>query len=280
MTEQLSIGFSPCPNDTYIFCALVHDKIPLPGITFAPPVLDDVETLNSWAMQGRLDVTKLSFHALGHVLDDYIMLAAGAALGRGCGPLLVSRAGFSPDLGTAKIAVPGTYTTAALLLKLYAPQAADLQVMRFEEIMPAVREGKVDAGVIIHESRFTYRGYGLAALQDLGQWWEELTGLPIPLGCIAIRRDFSAAIIREVEWAIRQSLQWANANPRECMSYIRGHAQEMEENVLQSHIDLYVNDFSLDIGGEGIAAVEELFRRGRAAGIFPAKTGLVMFGSL
>lgn len=278
MNEKLTLGFSPCPNDTYIFYGLVHNRIPLRGISFAPPLLEDVETLNSWAMQGRLDVTKLSFHALGHVVDDYVMLSAGAALGRGCGPLLVSRSGSFPDPGAARVAVPGRYTTAAMLLKLFAPQVANQVVMRFEEIMPAVRDGRVDAGVIIHESRFTYQQFGLAAIVDLGQWWEEVTGLPIPLGCIAVKRTFPGEIIEKVQQSVRSSLQWANSHPREGMDYIRRHAQEMEEKVLQNHIGLYVNDFSLDMGKEGFAAVKELFRRGRQAGIFPPGANDEMVG--
>lgn len=279
MHEELTLGFSPCPNDTYIFCGLVHNRIPLEGISFARPILEDVETLNSWALQNRLDVTKLSFHALGHVLDKYVMLSSGAALGRGCGPLLVCRSGSLPDLGAARIAVPGSYTTAALLLRLFAPQAANLEVMRFEEIMPAVQEGRVDAGVIIHESRFTYQQFGLIAIEDLGQWWEKRTGLPIPLGCIAMKRTFSREMIEQVQEAVRSSLRWADRHPRECMGYIRSYAQEMEDKVLQSHIGLYVNDFSLDMGEGGRAAVQELFRRGRQAGIFPPGTGDIMVES-
>lgn len=274
MSKELSLGFSPCPNDTYIFYALVHGLVPLQNIRFAEPVLDDVETLNSWAMEGRLDITKLSFHALGHVTDKYVMLSSGAALGRGCGPLLVTRAGSMFDPERASIAIPGKYTTAALLLQLYAPEAKHLRVMRFEEIMPAIADGRVDAGVIIHESRFTYGDMGLTAVQDLGEWWEKVTGLPIPLGCIAARRSLESHLIAEVDRAIRASLEWANAYPDKCMGYIRKHAQEMQENVLQNHIGLYVNDFSLQMDGEGKDAVSELFRRGRKTGIFPPDSGV------
>ena len=161
MTKKLTLGFSPCPNDTYIFNALVHNLIPSQLVSFAPPLLEDVETLNHLALAAKLDVTKLSFHAMGHVLDDYVMLSSGAALGRGCGPLLVTRPGFSQDLEHITIGIPGAYTTAAMLLRLYAPKALNLKIMRFEEIMPAVIKGKVDAGVIIHESRFTYQDLGL-----------------------------------------------------------------------------------------------------------------------
>lgn len=273
MTDRLTLGYSPCPNDTFIFYALVHDLVPLRRISFAPPVHGDVETLNHWALQGKLDVSKLSFHALGYVLDRYLLLGAGAALGRGCGPLLVARPGRLPDLARASIAIPGVYTTAALLLRLYAPRASRLQVMPFERIMGAVARGEVDCGVIIHESRFTYQEHGLVCLRDLGEWWEEETGLPIPLGCIAARRELPEAELREIEEAVRQSLLWARANPEAGMGYIRVHAQEMSDTVLRSHIGLYVNDFSLEIGEEGRAAVTELLRRGQAAGIFPATDG-------
>lgn len=267
--NRLSIGFSPCPNDTFIFFALVHDKVVLQDIAFALPVLEDVETLNLWALQRKLDVTKLSFHALGHVLDKYVMLSAGAALGRGCGPLLVSRAGHEFDPVRDRIAVPGEYTTAAMLLKLYEPRFQKMQVMRFDRIMPALANGLVDGGVIIHESRFTYQDFGLYCVRDLGEWWEGETGLPIPLGCIAARKDLPAEQLLEINNAIRKSLEWARSNPDKCMGYLRDHAQEMEKSVLQSHVDLYVNDFSLDIGTDGKAAVKELLRRGRQAGIFP-----------
>jgi len=270
MHRELSLGFSPCPNDTYIFHALVHNRVPLHHVAFLPPVLDDVETLNRWALEARLDVTKLSFHALGHVLDRYVMLSAGAALGRGCGPLLVSRPGCVLDPGRSTIAIPGTYTTAALLLKLFEPQVANLRVMRFEEIMPTVAKGRVDAGVIIHESRFTYSDHGLVAVQDLGEWWEELTDLPIPLGCIAAKTELPEQMITEVDSSIRASLMWAGNHPGESLQYIRSHAQEMEDTVLQSHIALYVNEYSLDIGDEGRAAIRELLRRGIEAGIFPS----------
>jgi len=274
MMHNLTIGYSPCPNDTFIFYALTHNRVRPEKASFAQPILDDVETLNRWALEKKLDVTKLSFHALGHTLDNYIMLTSGAALGRGCGPLLVTRKGKALNFSRARIAIPGQYTTAAMLLKLYAPQCENLQVMRFEEIMPAVRQGTVDGGVIIHESRFTYQNFGLECVQDLGEWWEDETGLPIPLGCIAARRTLSEDMLLEIDRTVRKSLEWAYAHPEQCMNYIRSHAQEMSDNVLHSHIDLYVNEFSLHIGKEGKKAVEELFRRGRSAGIFPNKSVL------
>jgi len=268
MTTPLSIGFSPCPNDTFIFYALVHQQVPLAQATLLPPHLEDVESLNRLALQGKLDVSKLSFHALGHVLDKYVMLNSGAALGRGCGPLLIARPEQKSSLTRSRIAIPGELTTAAMLLRLYAPEADDFVIMRFDEIMAAVKNKQVDYGVIIHESRFTYPDYGLESIEDLGLWWEELTGLPIPLGCIAARRTLAPEVIRDIDRAVKESLQWARVNPAACMGYIREHAQEMKEKVLQNHIGLYVNDFSLDMGEDGRAAVEELLRRGREARIF------------
>ncbi len=270
MHPPLTIGYSPCPNDTFIFHGLVHGRVPLRNFRLAEPVLEDVETLNGRALRAELDITKLSFHALGHVLDDYIVLNSGSALGRGCGPLLVTRPGMDVDLDRASVAVPGVYTTAAMLLRLYAPEAGNVQVMRFEEIMAAVADGRVDYGVIIHESRFTYQEQGLLEVQDLGAWWEEETGLPIPLGCIAARRRLPEHVLRAIDGAVRQSLLLARGLPDRGMAYIRQHAQEMDDAVLRSHIALYVNDFSLELGKEGRAAVAELLRRGRKAGLFPA----------
>jgi 1,4-dihydroxy-6-naphthoate synthase len=269
MSAPLTLGYSPCPNDTFIFSGLALGKIPLRHIHFAAPLLEDVETLNSWAMQGKLDVTKLSFHALGHAAASYTMLESGAALGRGCGPLLVTACAVgNPETWT--IAVPGQYTTAALLLRLFLPTHRRILTMRFDQIMDAVCSGQADAGVIIHESRFTYQKRGLRCVQDLGAWWEQKTGLPIPLGCIAARKNLASETVREIEAAIAASMSWAEAHQKECRKYIREHAQEMDEAVLSSHIRLYVNDFSLQLGEEGRAAVQELFRRGREAGIFHA----------
>ncbi len=272
---QLNIGYSPCPNDTYIFYAMVHGKIPLEHIAYAPPLLEDVETLNDWALEGRLDVTKLSFHALGHVADRYTLLRAGAALGRGCGPLLVTGAQRKKrDIADWKIAIPGRYTTAAMLLKLFEPACHQLVVMRFDDIMDGIKNGDVDAGVIIHESRFTYSQLGLDCVQDLGAWWEQETGLPIPLGCIAARNSLNSDIIEEIDSSIAASIRWTRENPASSREYIIQHAQELEQDVIQNHIGLYVNDFSLDIGVDGLAAVEELFRRGCIHGIFPQDTRL------
>ncbi len=268
--NPLSLGYSPCPNDTFIFYALAHGRCDTAGLRFAEPFLEDVETLNDWAMAHRLDVTKLSFHALGHVLDEYCLLGAGSALGRGCGPLLVTSAGKKlKNLAGSRIAIPGRYTTAALLFRMYAPGCTNLVEMRFDTIMEAIREGSVDGGVIIHEGRFTYEQMGLICLQDLGQWWEETTSHPIPLGCIAARRRLGPDCISRIETAVRNSLKFARAKPDLCLPYIRSYSQELEEEVVRSHIGLYVNDFSLNLGADGLAAVAEFLQRGRAAGILP-----------
>ncbi len=270
MTPPLTLGYSPCPNDTYIFYGLTHGKVAAPGIELALPLLEDVETLNSWAVDKKLDITKLSFHALGHVLDEYCVLSAGSALGRGCGPLLVARPDFDvATLRSAKIAIPGRLTTANLLFRMYSPASSNLIELRFDEIMDAVTKGEVDAGVIIHESRFTYAEQGLVCLQDLGQWWEETSGHPIPLGCIAARRTLGKERIGRIDQAIHDSIVWADEHPEECLPYIRKYAQEMDQQVMQNHIGLYVNDYSKALGTDGKAAIETFLRLGREANILP-----------
>jgi 1,4-dihydroxy-6-naphthoate synthase len=269
----LSLGYSPCPNDTFIFFALVHGRIPLPGLAFREH-LADVETLNRLAGSGELDVTKISYHAFGHLRGDYALLRTGGALGRGCGPLLVARRPLPPaELGRCRIAIPGRLTTAGLLLQLYG--GADIQavVLPYDRILPAVRDGEVDAGLIIHESRFTYQAYGLTCMVDLGHWWQELTGLPLPLGGILARRSLGPALIGTIEQAIGASLAWARRHPEETRAYLRQHAQELDDEVIDRHITLYVNDFSLDLGEEGLAAVRELLARAEKAGLIPAWDG-------
>lgn len=265
---KLSIGFSPCPNDTFIFHALTHGLAGEQCPGFFEALLEDVETLNEWALRGKLDVTKLSFHALGHVLDDYVLLAAGSALGRGCGPLVVARQAMDPEeLGRKKIAVPGRYTTAAMLLRLFVPACQDVVAMRFERIMPSIAAGEVDAGIVIHESRFVYQRYGLVLLRDLGAWWEDVSGFPVPLGGIVARRSLGNEVIHAVERCIRASVRRALARPEECISYVRQHAQELDDRVVREHIGLYVNSYSENLGEEGLAAVRAFLRRGRDAGI-------------
>jgi 1,4-dihydroxy-6-naphthoate synthase len=269
MTKRLSLGYSPCPNDTYIFYALTHNKITLAGHTIAVR-LEDVETLNQLALGGLLDLTKISYHAFGHLRDRYVLLHSGSALGRGCGPMVIapSTAGMH-SLRGKRIAVPGQLTTANLLLQLYGTGYEDLLVVPFDQIIPALQRGEAEAGVIIHESRFTYRQAGMYEVLDLGAWWEEESGLPIPLGGILARRDLGIETIQAVDQAIRSSLEYVRQHPREPRAYIKEHAQELDDAVIDAHIKLYVNDFSLDLGTEGQAAVETLLCRAEARGLIP-----------
>ena len=264
--KKLTIGYSTCPNDTHIFAGLSYnEKDSFPAFE---PVLGDVETLNGWALKGELDITKLSFFAFFKVQTAYALLHSGGALGRGCGPILVARAGA--DLNSLKdgiIAAPGNLTTARLLLTLYLGYEPQLQQMVFSNVMPAVRDGKADFGLVIHEGRFTLDAYGLQSILDLGGWWEEETGLPIPLGGIAIRRDLGASMARDVDERIRQSLSLAEGGSPMVEDYIISHAQEMDPSVIQQHIDLYVNRFSRDLGDEGQRAVRVLLDRAERAGL-------------
>ncbi len=266
--ETLTLGYSPCPNDTYIFYALVHGKVDTGGLSFRE-VLEDVETLNLMALKQGLDVTKVSAGALGVLRKGYVLLRSGGALGRGCGPLVVARNKCRmEELRGKRIAVPGVNTTAFLLLRLYDPSLGGHVVpMPFDEIMPAVCEGDVEAGLIIHESRFTYHEYGLTEIEDLGRWWESETGLPIPLGCIIARRALAKETVLKIEALIRESIVYAQAHPDEAAGYIRGHAQEMRDEVIDQHIGLYVNEFSVDMGDEGTAALERLIGMAQERGI-------------
>jgi 1,4-dihydroxy-6-naphthoate synthase len=269
MKQPLTLGFSPCPNDTFMFYPLVHGLVNTGGHSFNER-LEDVETLNRLAVKGVLDVTKVSYAALGHIREEYALLRAGSALGRGCGPLLVAKEQLAPaELAGKTIAIPGRYTTAHLLMRLYNPDLVNFLEMPFHEIMDAVLTGRADAGVIIHESRFTYQGFGLHQLVDLGQWWEAETGLPIPLGGIVARRSLGGDTIRSIEAALGAGVEYARANPAEAAHYIREHAQEMSEQVCAAHIGLYVNDFSQSLGSEGERAITELLRRAEAAGVVP-----------
>lgn len=258
--NELTLGYSPCPNDTFIFYALVHGAIDAGGLRFRE-ILEDVETLNLMARKQRLDITKVSFAVFAELREDYALLRSGGALGRGCGPLIVAREGVSlSSLRGKRIAIPGRNTTAFLLLRLLDPELGhNALVMPFDRIMSAVRDGHADAGLIIHESRFTYPAYGLVEVEDMGRWWEAETGLPIPLGCIIARRTLGASMAGRIDALVRQSLEYAFGHPHEPVDYIKGHSQEMADDVILRHIDLYVNDFSLDLGSEGVAAVETLF---------------------
>jgi len=270
MNKPLTLGYSPCPNDTYIFYALVRGKVTVPGITFQER-LEDVETLNQLALDGALDLTKISYHALGHLRDRYALLRSGGALGRGCGPLIVAKPGTPiEDLRSGTIAIPGKLTTAWLLLQLFDRGLNNVVVMTFDRIMQAVADGTVTAGLIIHESRFTYPRYKLEMLLDLGEWWERHSGLPIPLGGILGKRSLGTEILLNVEQAIRDSLSYARAHRAEVLAYVKKHSQEMDESVMMGHIDLYVNDFSRDLGNEGVRAVQQLFTEAEERGIFPS----------
>lgn len=255
---NLSLGFSPCPNDTFIFDALVNGAIDTGGLRFDTR-LEDVETLNQWAVQGKLDITKLSFAAGLKVADKYELLNSGSALGRGCGPLLIAREAASLEtVKNMKIAIPGAFTTANLLFSIAFPDAAHKQVMLFSDIEQAVLSGEADAGVIIHENRFTYQQKGLVKLIDLGEFWETQTGQPIPLGGIFIKKDIAADMRAKVDRLIHESLRHAYTQYPSLSPYVKSHAQEMDENVMRQHIDLYVNEFSLDLGEKGKEAVEKL----------------------
>ncbi|MHC1564829.1 MAG: menaquinone biosynthesis family protein [Candidatus Syntropharchaeales archaeon] len=266
---NLRVGYSPCPNDTFIFYALMHQQVQTADVTFTP-VIEDVETLNGMAFGHALDVTKVSFHAFGFLREDYALLHAGSALGRGCGPIVVARERFDPDrLRYKKIAIPGTYTTANLLLTLFEPCLENVVVMAFDKIMPAVAAGKVDCGLIIHEGRFTYPLYGLREVIDLGRWWEDETGFLIPLGGIVIDRSLGQDLIRDFDSWLKKSVEYALENRDVPMNYIKSHAQEMDADVILRHINLYVNDHTLNIGDEGIKAVEYLLKAGEEKGIIP-----------
>lgn len=269
MAKELTLGFSPCPNDTFMFYPLVHGLVDTGGLSCRER-LEDVETLNQLALAGELDVSKVSYHALGHIRDQYALLHSGSALGRGCGPLLVAAERIDPaNLRGKTIAVPGRYTTALLLLRLFDPELDNFIIMPFNEIMDAVLSGNVDAGVIIHESRFTYQGFGLHKLLDLGEWWEGETGLPIPLGGIVARRSLGTETISAVERALKAGVAYARTHPDEAARYICEHAQEMSPEVCAAHIGLYVNDFSTDLGDEGVRAISCLLQRAEQAGLIP-----------
>ncbi len=260
MAPTWQLGYSPCPNDTFIFFALAQGRIDTTPHQFEVS-LADVEVLNNRARDNRLDVTKVSASALLHLLGDYRLLRAGGAIGRGCGPLLVSRDfATMAELTGKTIAIPGELTTANLLLQLQGEHRGQRREMVFDQIMPAIARGEVDAGVIIHEGRFTYPAFGLHLVLDLGQWWEHQTGLPLPLGAIIMKRSLGEEAARWLEEKIRESLLYARSNPREAWPYIQAHAQEMEPHIIQQHIDMFVNDFSLDAGEEGAAAIEFLLQ--------------------
>jgi 1,4-dihydroxy-6-naphthoate synthase len=268
---KLSLGFSPCPNDTFIFDALIHHKIDTEGLTFDVS-FDDVETLNQKAFAAELDITKLSFHAFAHVLDKYVLLNAGSALGFGVGPLLIAK---NKDIDVTdvnlKVGIPGKFTTANFLLGLAFPHLKNKIEITFSEIEQKLLDNEIDLGLIIHENRFTYLDKGLHKVMDLGEFWERETGGPIPLGGIVIKRSLPEHVKQKVQRVLRKSVEYAFANPKSGLEFIRSHAQEMSEEVMYKHIDLYVNQYSLDLGVEGKKAVSLLFDKAADVGLIEGK---------
>ena len=275
MNESLTIGFSPCPNDTFIFDALVHGKIDTEGLEF-DVYLGDVEDLNQKAFHQELDITKISYHAFGHLTNDYVLLDTGSALGKGCGPILVkSSKDCLPELvegnnlSNLKIAIPGKFTTANFLLSIAHPEAKNKVEMLFSNIEKAVLNNDVDAGLLIHENRFTYQDRGLEKIIDLGEYWEKTTGALIPLGGIIIKRNLPAEIIKKVNRLLRKSIEYAFDNPESPLTYMQENAQEMDKKVMMQHVELYVNKYSLDLGGEGRNAITQMFNLAQQKGIIP-----------
>ncbi|HEY6616863.1 MAG TPA: 1,4-dihydroxy-6-naphthoate synthase [Vicinamibacterales bacterium] len=267
----LSLGFSPCPNDCFMFDAMVHGRIDLEGLDFNVRMAD-IEALNSSAFAGAVDITKLSFHAYAYCADDYVLLDAGSALGRNCGPLLISRRPIAPEevaAGDVRIAIPGKYTTANFLLSLAFPRATDKSECLFSDIERGVLDGRFDAGLIIHENRFTYADRGLKKIIDLGEFWESETGAAIPLGGIVISRRLPADVRQRVNRVMRRSVEYAFANRDASLPFVRANAQAMSDEVMYKHIDLYVNEYSVDLGVDGRRAVEVLFERARNSGVIP-----------
>ena len=267
--KTLTLGFSPCPNDTFIFGALATGKVEIPGFKLQI-IHEDVETLNKLAREALLDFTKISFHAFALVVNRYALLRSGAALGKGCGPLVVAREPRNIDsLRGEVIAIPGELTTANLLLQLCGDGFPEVYAVSYDTIMHRIQRGEFAAGVIIHEGRFTYRNYGLHQVVDLGAWWEESQGLPIPLGGILVRRELQSDVAEAVEDAIRRSLSFARQNSEEIWPYIKTHAHEMDDEVIAQHIDLYVNEYSLDLGEEGRVAIKKLLELAHERDLVP-----------
>ncbi|HEV3196182.1 MAG TPA: 1,4-dihydroxy-6-naphthoate synthase [Candidatus Cybelea sp.] len=269
-----TLAYSPCPNDTYIFGALTNgllDDVPEVRVHLA-----DIEELNNAAARSQFELTKVSYGAIPFLMDRYSILPSGGAVGRNCGPLLVARPAASPplfsDFARKRIAIPGERTTAYLLLQLALGARPKTVQMRFDRIIDAVANGEVDAGLIIHESRFTYREAGLISIADLGEWWENMTLLPVPLGAVIVRDDVDAGDVRRIQDAIRRSLAFARADEQAVMPYVREHAAEMSDDVMRAHIALYVNEFTDQLGETGRDAVNALFARARTAGILKAQT--------
>jgi 1,4-dihydroxy-6-naphthoate synthase len=266
---DLSLGFSTCPNDTYIFDAMVNGRIDTEGLSFKL-CLADVEELNQMAFSSTLDITKVSYHAFAYLSADYQLLTSGSALGSGNGPLLISKHKIYPDeLDELKIAIPGKYTTANLLLSLAYPNLHHKKEYLFSDIEEVILSGEADAGVIIHENRFTYQSKGLKKIVDLGELWEQQTGSPIPLGGIIVKRSLPQEIRSKVNRVLRRSVEYALQNPNDSLPFVRKHAQAMDEEVMRNHIRLYVNDFSVELGTKGREAITSLYTKCIEKSIFP-----------
>jgi 1,4-dihydroxy-6-naphthoate synthase len=268
---KLKLGFSTCPNDTFMFDALVNGRIDTEGLEW-DVTMADILHLNQAAIAGELDVVKVSYNAYGLIRDHYALLNSGSAMGKGCGPLLIAREVVPmADLvaENAIIAIPGRNTTANLLLSYFEPRLTNRAEMLFHEVMPSVSAGNARAGLIIHENRFTYAEHGLVCLQDLGAYWEEKTGLAIPLGAICVRKTLGVKRIAQIDRLLRASIAHAFAHPQDSQPFVRAHAQEMRDDVMQAHIQLYVNEYSLDMGAEGRAAVKKLLAVGEEMGLYP-----------
>ena len=269
---KLTLAYSPCPNDCFMFDAMLHGRIDTEGLEFDVRLLD-IDALNGAALAGEFDATKLSFHAYPYCADAYVLLDAGSALGNNCGPLLISKREIPREevaLGGIRIAIPGKLTTANFLCGLAFPKAQDKTPIVFSDIEPAVLDGRFDAGLIIHENRFTYEAKGLKKIIDLGEFWEGETGAPIPLGGIVVRRSASDGVKQALNRVMRRSVEFAFAHPEASLPYVRAHAQEMSEEVMYKHIDLYVNRYSRDLGPEGRRAIELMFARAGTLGIIPS----------
>lgn len=274
---KLTLGFSPCPNDTFIFDAMVNGKIDTMGLTF-DFVMEDVATLNQWAMEGKLDITKLSYSTFLHTVSKYALLHSGSALGEGVGPLLIAKEDLDlASISNFKIAIPGFNTTANLLLSLAFPQARNKTELVFSEIEAAVLNGEYDAGLIIHESRFTYQKKGLKKLIDLGDWWERETNAAIPLGGIVMRRNLGSDLCAKVDSIIKASLAYSWQRYPVLAPFVTENAQEMEEDVMRQHINLYVNDYSTDLGEKGRKAITTLFYKAKAGGLISGELPSVFY---
>jgi len=267
--EKISLGFSTCPNDTFIFDAMVHHKVDTENLDF-DVVLADVEELNNKALQNELDVTKISYHAYSKIANNYLLLDSGSALGYKNGPLLISKKKiYTDELNEITIAIPGLNTTANLLLSIAFPNVKNKKEYIFSDIEDAILDGEVDAGLIIHENRFTYEKKGLIKTIDLGEYWEKETGLPIPLGGIAINRNLNHNLQLKINRVLKRSIEYAFANPKSAYPFIKQYAQEMDEDVMYKHIELYVNNFTLDLGENGKKAIEILYEKAISLGVLP-----------